>query len=162
MSLRKKLYYDLRVTSLGISLNGLGTANPRALRFVGGTGPNSSVGAAGFPGAEGDRYGNVMDPNLGLSNDPAAALAADLSLQRSDVRAIGGWFSTSTSNTNIPDDICVDFITETAPVVATAASIDPATVRRPRARLTSPATLVGPVQEFGGVLYLQRQHSEEV
>ncbi len=25
MSLRKKLYYDLRVTSLGISLNGAGT-----------------------------------------------------------------------------------------------------------------------------------------
>jgi hypothetical protein len=167
MALRKKLYYDVSITTGGVRVAGISTPfSPFGLRFVGSTGPNfgtteSQIGNqfAALP----DRYGNVMDPTL-LDGVTAAT---DPSGQKRTRQAIGAWFQCSFASgspglgTHVPIDPSIDFITETAPAIAATPAIDPATVRRPRARLKI-ETPVGIGQVTRGVLYIQRQHGVEV
>jgi hypothetical protein len=158
MALRKKLYYRILIdTTQGegavISIDGAPPTliSPVAIRFT------TSSGRYGN-NADPDRYGNLLEPN-----QYAGAVGSGARTRQ----AIGGWFVPSlfaplaTPPLLRPYPLAIDFIAETGAVGA-AAAIDPATVRRPRARARFVGADLAAGSTISGTLYIQRQHSIEV
>jgi hypothetical protein len=159
-ALRNKLYYPVDIFIAPAS-----SSFVAVVPFIGGTGPGFGTDIVT------DRYNNVMAPNL----FDGVTAATDPSGQRRTRQAIGAWFHCSSGVAlNLPDfpaalpikvPVCVDFISQTAPIVGSAPAIDPATQRRARARLRAfnPAFGAGGSGvRIHGTLYIQRQHSAEV
>src|SRR3990167_7879075 len=133
MALRKKLYYPIVVSGdsgevpavpanvqiLNDSNNPVMPIASAALRCFGDQslpdfGVNQGAPGSTAPGSDGDRYGNVMDPNLFAGVDPAN----DLSGQQRTRQAIGVWFQVESRTGNpIPTaKVSLDFILSSAPI----------------------------------------------
>jgi len=176
MALRKKLYYPCRFedatagssfVASGGALSVIGAQAGSVVRFVGGTGPNNSIGGGSqFFGAAGDRYGGVMDPNLFAG----VAVVNDPSGKRRAAQAVSANFQCSSANAPFlaaPPPVCLDFVAPTgAPLnavsLAALPSIDPVTVARPWVRLKAMPSFPGGGSVLEGMLYISRQHSMEV
>ena len=120
-------------------------------RIMAGAGADFGVGIGGFAGADADRYGNVMYPN---TVGAATALLPQ--------RMVSAWFQCASTTfdpeAGAPTQVCVDFISETAPDPVVATGIDSWSQARPRVRVK----LRGQNSFINGTLYVEKQHTEEI